>query len=502
MHRGLSPWESRFGGRKFHGQRIPFGALVDFRPSPIQGSPAKFSPRATPGVFLGYVLQPGGRWRGDYLAAKLSDFASGVESNWRSVSIHRIREAVGPENKNWEFPLRSVYDERRRVVQLMPPPPPAPEVALTEPTAVWGPPPAEPAEQPLPAAAPDVEGEAPVDAPRAPAENPSPDKEPVRIMGRGTTNDPKDYPGKGVWLCPGGTIIAGRFVRKQKNTTRALHLWPEEWRGRSEVRREDALAQWEVALKAFEASEAATRAPAVEAEDPVPAMPVQQCNPEHRELNENYGLNYSALVARSVSRREVEENSAAKASVLKEWDKLRAAGCWDESRVREWSDVAVEARNSGQKAHVGRIFEICVEKGSELPSGDPGRKFKGRVVFQGNNVRDENWQAALFNEMSSAPASMEASKACDAFGLFPGHATQQCDAEQAYIQSKLEGSPTWVRLPKERWPAQWSKFKDPVCPLVLALYGHPDAGGCWEKHCEERLRGVGFKPIRDWRSCF
>jgi hypothetical protein len=121
-------------------------------------------------------------------------------------------------------------------------------------------------------------------------------------------------------------------------------------------------------------------------------------------------------------------------ALQKEWDRLRAAGCWDETKVREWSDVAREARAKGIKAHVGRIFEICVEKGSELPVGDPNRKYKGRVVFQGNNVKDENWQAALFNEMSSAPASMEASKACDAFGLLPGHATQQCDAEQAYIQ--------------------------------------------------------------------
>ena len=148
---------------------------------------------------------------------------------------------------------------------------------------------------------------------------------------------------------------------------------------------------------------------------------------------------------------------------------------------------------------MGRIFEICVEKGFELPVGDPNRKYKGRVVFQGNNVKDQNWQAALFNEMSSAPASMEASKACYAFGLLPGHATQQCDAEQAYIHSKLEGAP---RMPRERWPAAWAKFRDPVCPLVLALYGHPDAGGCWEKHCESRLRSVGFAPIADWRSCF
>ena len=44
--------------------------------------------------------------------------------------------------------------------------------------------------------------------------------------------------------------------------------------------------------------------------------------------------------------------------------------------------------------HVGRIFEICVEKGAELNKGDPGRKFKGRVVYQGNNVKDENYDMA------------------------------------------------------------------------------------------------------------
>jgi hypothetical protein len=165
--------------------------------------------------------------------------------------------------------------------------------------------------------------------------------------------------------------------------------------------------------------------------------------------------------------------------------------------------VADEARRAGKKAHVGLIFTICVEKGSELPVGDPNRKFKGRVVCQGNNVRDEQWQTALFNDMNSAPASMQAAKACDAFGLLPGHVTEQCDAEAAYIQSKLAGdTPTWVRLPRDQWPKAWSGLRDPVCPLVLALYGHPDAGGYWEKHCESHLRSVGFEPVTEWRSCF
>ena len=49
--------------------------------------------------------------------------------------------------------------------------------------------------------------------------------------------------------------------------------------------------------------------------------------------------------------------------------------------------------------HVGRIFDICVEKGSELPLGDPARKYKGRVVFQGNQVKDENWEVAMFQDL-------------------------------------------------------------------------------------------------------
>ena len=111
---GISPWESRFGGQKFTGPRIPFGALVDFRPSPIRGATPKFAPKAVPGIFLGYVLQPGGKWKGDFLAAQLSDFASGAEDDWRSVSTHRIREVVLPENRLWEFPLKAVSDARRR----------------------------------------------------------------------------------------------------------------------------------------------------------------------------------------------------------------------------------------------------------------------------------------------------------------------------------------------------------------------------------------------------
>ena len=131
-------------------------------------------------------------------------------------------------------------------------------------------------------------------------------------------------------------------------------------------------------------------------------------------------------------------------------------------------------------------------------------KYKGRSVFQGNKVLDENADHALFAEMSSSPASMEAGKILDAFGSQPGYVIQQADAKQAYTQALFQGVATWVRLPRNRWPKEWQGMKDPIVPLKLALYGHPDSGGIWERHCEKELKKVGFEAVLTdiWKSVF
>ena len=140
-----------------------------------------------------------------------------------------------------------------------------------------------------------------------------------------------------------------------------------------------------------------------------------------------------------------------------------------------------------QTVHVGKVFEICTEKGSELPDGDPNKKFKGRSVFQGNQVRDQDWNAAMCQDLGSAPAAMASIKVCDAYGLIEGHTIMQADAEAAYINARLTGPKTYVRLPSERVPEKWNRLRDPVFLLVYALYGHPDSGGHWEQFCENAL---------------
>ena len=220
------------------------------------------------------------------------------------------------------------------------------------------------------------------------------------------------------------------------------------------------------------------------------------------EDDENENEHVMALVARPVTKAERAVNPKARASLDKEWNKLMLQEVWEMDLVRSWKDVSREAQSTGEVTHVGRIFDICVEKNWELPEDDPLRKYKGRVVFEGCNVKDQDSRWAIFQEITSCPATLEAGKMADAYGMLPGHIIQMSDGESAYTQARLGGPRTWVRIPKERWPEHWHNIEDPVVPLKLALYGHPDAGGFWEKHCEEAVTDVGFEFLPDWPSVF
>ncbi len=147
-----------------------------------------------------------------------------------------------------------------------------------------------------------------------------------------------------------------------------------------------------------------------------------------------------------------------------------------EGNVRETSAVREEARLAGKTVHFGRIVELCHEKGGELEIGDPDRKMKGRAVLLGDNIKDQDFSWAEFCELGSSPASMDAAKALDAVGSFPGCCVKTGDAKGAHTQAPLLGAETWVTLPETRWlPSCKGKFHSPVRRLLLALYDHADA---------------------------
>ena len=191
----------------------------------------------------------------------------------------------------------------------------------------------------------------------------------------------------------------------------------------------------------------------VDPEDFIPAVPVVSNlgglhggNKCHRDKfqgqSEVMCHNFSnALVARPVGQKEINNIPAAQTAPDKEWNNLTSKGAWAYSSVKERRDVSKEAIKSIKnktKVHVGKLFEICVEKGREKLLRDPMCKFKGRRAFQGNNV------IALFADLGSSPASMEAWKTWGAYGAMAGNKTRQGDGKQTYTQALMQGILTWI----------------------------------------------------------
>ena len=203
------------------------------------------------------------------------------------------------------------------------------------------------------------------------------------------------------------------------------------------------------------------------------------------------------------------ENDDARKSMHKEWLGQRAAGVYGFSAVGEYDDVVAEAKKSGKEvgqrsSHGKDSWNLC-GKNYLLPKGHPNRKFKGRGVLLGNQVKNPFWEAAFLQDLRNSPATFEASRWADFYGCLPGNDVKLADAIQAYIQAILIGPPCWVELPEDAWPddVDFRKFRRPVFRLIKALYGHPDSGTMWEQHCDRNVKELSFVPVgEEWPSMY
>ena len=106
---GASPWVKRHG-KAFEGKLVPFGAEVIFRLPPPYRSKGKFGPHGAHGLFLGWYLQPGGTFHGDYLCAAVDDLFDSPDQRCR---VHRVKE-VQLLAEGVSFPLREAIREDRQ----------------------------------------------------------------------------------------------------------------------------------------------------------------------------------------------------------------------------------------------------------------------------------------------------------------------------------------------------------------------------------------------------
>jgi len=202
---------------------------------------------------------------------------------------------------------------------------------------------------------------------------------------------------------------------------------------------------------------------------------------------------------------------AAKAAVDAEWHKLEVTQqAWDKSTVMSKKDVIANAVKKGKKVYFGSLMDLCHEKHSELEKHL--RKYKGRVVFRGDQVRDESGFFAVFSEQGTSASHQSGAKLLDAIARMPGCDGGDSDAVGAYTQCPLSDAEfllddsgdleTWISLPPTRRPKSWDNIDEPVCRLRLNLYGHPLAGLLWEKYCQKALFEEGFEKVKGWECMY
>ena len=105
---------------------------------------------------------------------------------------------------------------------------------------------------------------------------------------------------------------------------------------------------------------------------------------------------------------------------------------WQLTKVRNKKEVIDEARNKGREVHFASLNDLCHLKNSEL---EPQyQKYKGRVVFRGDNVKDDSGSYAVFTEQGSSASQMTAAKVMDIISRLPGCAGQAANAVSAYTQ--------------------------------------------------------------------
>ena len=170
--------------------------------------------------------------------------------------------------------------------------------------------------------------------------------------------------------------------------------------------------------------------------------------------------------------------------------------------MREEPEILAEARTKGDKIHIGDVMSICSRRFVEM--GPDMVQLKGRGVFGGDNARDQDGALAVCQSLSASPSMISTANASIAFGQFPGNRVTSADAVKAYVQADLRSlCETWVRLPKETWPASWvERYRRPLIRLIKSLYGHPESGAHWQNHLEEAVRKLGGKTVEGHPSTF
>ena len=210
----------------------------------------------------------------------------------------------------------------------------------------------------------------------------------------------------------------------------------------------------------------------------IPALPTVHGAIAHQEKGLWMAQLVLGMVHTPLTRQQLFSHPEGRQKIAEEANEMRKMQVWDDDDVHEVDELKRQARENGQVIHVAEIMAIGSIK---HPESKERSLLKVRLVFRGDDTRDQNNQLALFRELKSIPATIATVHIVLWYGLRPKHKSTIADARKAYLQAPLGTDvPTYVILPRETWKPHWSKrYHRVAARLRKALYGHPTSGDDW-----------------------
>ena len=150
-------------------------------------------------------------------------------------------------------------------------------------------------------------------------------------------------------------------------------------------------------------------------------------------------------------------------AIAKEAGGILENGTWNYDEVVAREDLLQRKT----PVHVGRLMTILSVKHWETPEL---RRLKARIVFRGDDIRDQDNNIAVLQEAKVNPSGLAGINANLAYGCMKGNCTSQSDVARAYTQSFLNTQvPTWVELPSELVPEKFRGIKRPCEIMEIAI---------------------------------
>jgi hypothetical protein len=116
-----------------------------------------------------------------------------------------------------------------------------------------------------------------------------------------------------------------------------------------------------------------------------------------------------------------------KEAINKELSRILENGTWNYGEVISRDELL----SRKEPTHVGRLTtNLSVEHWEN----NGLRRLKARIVFRGDDIRDENNKLAVLQEAKVNPSGLAGINANLAYGCLKGHTTTQSDVIRAYTQ--------------------------------------------------------------------